>query len=97
MLDILTRNWWVYALRGVVAIIFGVLALALPGTTILALVLVFGVYALFDGVLAVVAAFRIRKVVDQWWVVLLEGLAGILVGIIALVYPNVAAAVLCCS
>lgn len=66
MLDILTRNWWVYALRGVVAIIFGVLALALPGTTILALVLVFGVYALFDGVLAVVAAFRIRKVVDQW-------------------------------
>lgn len=90
MYQSMAQSWWVYALRGVAAILFGVLALALPETTILALVLIFGIYALIDGVLAVIIAFRIRKVVDQWWVVLLEGLVGILVGIIALVYPNVA-------
>ena len=94
MVQSMAQSWWVYALRGVAAILFGVLAFISPGTTILALVIVFGIYAIIDGVLAVIAAFRIRKVVDQWWVVLLEGLAGILVGIIALVYPNVAAGAL---
>jgi uncharacterized membrane protein HdeD (DUF308 family) len=87
MLQSMARNWWLLALRGVAAIIFGVVAFISPAATVLALVLVFGIYAIIDGVLAIFAAFQMRAVVDQWWVVLLEGLAGILVGIIALVYP----------
>lgn len=94
MLKSIAHSWWLYALRGVAAIIFGVLALTRPGATVLALVLVFGFYAIADGVLAIVAAFQMRQLAKDWWVVLLEGLAGILVGIIALVYPSVTAVAL---
>lgn len=94
MLKSIAHSWWLYALRGVAAIIFGVLALTRPGATVLALVLVFGFYAIADGVLAIVAAFQMRELAKDWWVVLLEGLAGILVGIIALVYPSVTAVAL---
>ncbi len=94
MLKSIANSWWLYALRGVAAIIFGVLALTRPGATVLALVLVFGFYAIADGVLAIVAAFQMRELAKDWWVVLLEGLAGILVGIIALVYPSVTAVAL---
>jgi uncharacterized membrane protein HdeD (DUF308 family) len=52
------RHWWAFALRGVVAILFGVLAFALPGVTLTVLVLFWGAFALVDGVLALVAAFR---------------------------------------
>jgi uncharacterized membrane protein HdeD (DUF308 family) len=89
MLQSLNQSWWLYLLRGIAAIIFGVLAFISPSATLLALVLVFGIYAFVDGVLAVIASFRMREVVNQWWVVLLEGLAGIIVGVIALVYPQV--------
>ncbi len=91
MRQFLSQSWWLYLLRGIAAIIFGVLAFIAPGATILALVLVFGIYALVDGVLAVIAAFRMREVVNQWWVVLLEGLVGIIAGVIALVYPQITA------
>ncbi len=94
MLQTMARSWWLFVLRGVAAIIFGVLAFISPGATILALVLVFGVYAVVDGVLAVIASFQIREAVPQWWVVLLEGLAGVVVGIVALVYPQVTAGAL---
>ena len=87
MLQSMARSWWVWLLRGIAAIVFGIIAFVSPAATVLALVLVFGVYAIFDGVLALFSAIQIRKVARHWWVVLLEGLAGILVGIIALVYP----------
>jgi uncharacterized membrane protein HdeD (DUF308 family) len=86
MLQSLAQSWWLYALRGIAAVIFGVLALASPGTTLLALVLVFAFYAIADGVLAVIVAFQMQNAVNRW-VVLLEGLAGIVIGIVALVYP----------
>ncbi len=60
----------------------------------MALVLVFGIYAIADGVLAIIAAFEMRELAKHWWVILLEGLAGILAGIIALVYPSVTAVAL---
>ena len=83
MLHSIARNWWLIALRGVAAIVFGVLCFVSPATTIYALIIVFGIYAIVDGVLAVIVSFQIREVDNQWWVVLLEGLAGILVGILA--------------
>ena len=94
MLQSMARSWWVWLLRGVAAILFGIIAFVSPAATALALVIVFGIYAIFDGVLAVVTAFQIREVARHWWVVLLEGLAGILFGIIALVYPIVTAGAL---
>jgi uncharacterized membrane protein HdeD (DUF308 family) len=94
MLQSIAQSWWLYALRGVAAIIFGVLAFVSPGSTLLALVLVFGIYAVVDGVLAVISSFQIREVSNRWWVVLLEGLAGVIVGIVAILYPSLTAGVL---
>jgi hypothetical protein len=76
MLDILERNWWTFAVRGVVAVIFGLLALIWPAQTLVILVLLFGAYAFLDGVFAIVtgiASIRLRR----WWAVLLEGIAGV--------------------
>lgn len=54
MLDTVARNWWAFILRGVFAILFGILAFVVPGITLQALVFVFGFYALLDGIFAVV-------------------------------------------
>jgi len=94
MLQSMARSWWVWLLRGIAAIVFGIIAFVSPAATLLALVIVFGIYAIFDGVLAVVTAFQIREDAKHWWVVLLEGVAGILFGIIALVYPLITAGAL---
>ncbi|NIQ57357.1 MAG: HdeD family acid-resistance protein, partial [Gemmatimonadetes bacterium] len=79
----LTRNWWAVVLRGVLAIIFGLFALFLPGITLTALVLLFGAYALVDGVFAIVSAIR-GQAGRSWWELAIEGIAGIAAGVIAL-------------
>lgn len=94
MLTQLTRNWWAVALRGVIAILFGVIALAWPGLTLEILVLFFGAYALVDGIFAMIAAFTNRSGHDKWWVLLLEGLVGIAAGIITFFRPGLATLVL---
>ncbi len=86
----LTRNWWAVVLRGVVAIIFGLFALFLPGITLTALVLLFGAYALVDGVFAIVSAIR-GQAGRSWWELAIEGIAGIAAGVIALVWPGITA------
>ena len=91
--DTLSGNWWVIALRGVAAILFGILTLMSPGISLAALVLLFGAYALVDGVLAIVAAFRHRSA-DRWWVLALAGVAGIAAGIITFLMPSITALVL---
>jgi uncharacterized membrane protein HdeD (DUF308 family) len=94
MLETLSRRWWTVALRGVAAILFGVLALVWPGVTVLALVVVFGAYALVDGGFTLVAAFgdrdggRTRG--SRAWL-FARGVAGILTGIIAVVWPGITA------
>jgi len=88
-------NWWLLLVRGIVAILFGLLAFAWPGLTFLTLVLFWGAFTAVDGVVAMIAAFSGRgsRVAPRWWLVL-GGLAGIAVGAIALVWPMVAANVL---
>ncbi|GAA4607302.1 HdeD family acid-resistance protein [Actinoplanes octamycinicus] len=94
MLETLSRHWWAVALRGVAGILFGVLALAWPGITVFALMIVFGAYALVDGSFTVVAALgdrdggRTRG--SRAWL-LARGIAGILTGIIAIVWPGITA------
>ena len=94
MLTQLTRNWWAVALRGVVAIFYGVIALVWPGLTLEILVLLFGAYALVDGVFAIIASFTHRTGHDRWWVLFLEGLVGIAAGIITVLRPGLATLVL---
>jgi uncharacterized membrane protein HdeD (DUF308 family) len=92
--DTLSGNWWAVALRGLAALLFGILTLMSPGISLAALVLLFGAYALVDGVLAIVAAFRHRRAGEKWWVVALGGIAGIAAGIITLLVPAITALVL---
>jgi uncharacterized membrane protein HdeD (DUF308 family) len=81
----LTR--WLIGLRGVLAIIFGVLAFIWPGLTALVLVFMFGIYAVFDGVLTLASAFRARASNPRWWLGVLEGIVSIAAGLIAFIWP----------
>ena len=91
--DTLTANWWVVVIRGVAAVVFGILTFMWPGLTLAALVVLFGAYALCDGVFAVVLAVR-RRTGERWWMLLLAGIAGIVVGLIALTMPGITAVAL---
>ncbi len=90
MLGLMTRNWWAVALRGVVAVAFGIMAILWPGLTLATLILLFGAYMLVDGLFAVVAGVAsVGK--DRWWLQLLEGLAGIVIGVLTLIWPGLTA------
>jgi uncharacterized membrane protein HdeD (DUF308 family) len=91
MLHTLAQNWWALALRGLAAVVFGLLTFFLPGITLLTLVLLFGAYALVDGVFNVIAFFRLMS---HHWALLIEGLAGIIAGILTFVWPQITAVVL---
>jgi uncharacterized membrane protein HdeD (DUF308 family) len=89
MAIVLATNWWALALRGVLAILFAVVTFLWPGITLEVLVLVFGVYAFVDGVLAIIAAVRAVKGHRRWGALLLEGIVGILAGICAWLIPGI--------
>jgi uncharacterized membrane protein HdeD (DUF308 family) len=91
MLRTLAQNWWAIVLRGVVAVLFGLAAFAWPGLTLAVLVLLFGAYALVEGVLAVLWAVANRSAGAFPWGVLLAGLAGIAFGVITLLSPGLTA------
>jgi len=94
MLHALAKSWWLVLLRGIAAIIFGVLAFVWPGLTLLTLVLFYGAYALVDGVLSLIAAFTgAAKPVPTWWLVVV-GLLGIAAGLITFFYPGITALIL---
>lgn len=90
MSTVLARNWWLVALRGVCAILFGLIALIAPGVTILTLVLFFSAYMLVDGIFAIAGAVRAAGRHERWGWLLLEGLLDILVGIAAFLVPAAA-------
>jgi len=89
--SLLRRNWWLMLLRGLVAIGFGVLVFAKPQISLLALVYLFGVFVLVDGILGVSVAVHARNELDSWGVLLLWGLLGIGVGVLAFVRPDITA------
>src|SRR4051795_4442478 len=94
MLHALAKSWWLVLLRGMAGILFGVLAFAWPGLTLVTLVLFYGAYALVDGVIALVAAFTGgAKPVPTWWLVVV-GLLGIGAGIATFVMPGITAILL---
>jgi uncharacterized membrane protein HdeD (DUF308 family) len=90
----LARNWWLVALRGVIGILFGIGAFMWPDATLAALVIVFGAYVFVDGIFAVVAGIGMRRQLSLWWLVLLEGVAGIILGLLTFRSPDTTALVL---
>jgi uncharacterized membrane protein HdeD (DUF308 family) len=90
----LSRNWWLLALRGVAGILFGIAAFVWPESALTALVLVFGAYVFVDGIFAVAAGIGMRRQLSLWWLVLLEGVAGIILGLLTFRSPDITALVL---
>lgn len=91
MKELLMRSWWMLALRGTIAVVFGILALLWPGLTLLLLVAMFAAYAVLGGAVSVVAAVKNRKSDNGWWLILLLGLISIVAGVIAIFYPALTA------
>jgi uncharacterized membrane protein HdeD (DUF308 family) len=81
--------WWLVLLRGVFAILFGLIALFTPGTALLALVYVFGAYAILDGVTAIVAGIRHRGAESHWVWHIVQGVVSVVAGVVAFVWPGV--------
>jgi uncharacterized membrane protein HdeD (DUF308 family) len=90
MLEILTRNWWALALRGIAAILLGMLTILWPGITLPLLVLFFAAYLLVDGVFAIIAGVRAAQQHERWSLLVVEGALDLLVGGIAFIWPNIA-------
>ena len=89
MLETVARHWWLVMLRGILAIVLGALALSVPGVTAFALALIFGAYALIDGIVAVAGAIRMSRTGGNWGWLLAEGVLGVLFGIAALAFPGI--------
>lgn len=94
MLPAETGHWWALALRGGVAILFGIAAFLRPDIALEALILLFGAYALVDGVFAIVGVFTGTRMGTPRWLLFLEGVVGILVGLIAFIFPGLTAVAL---
>lgn len=92
-LDALSRNWWLILLRGILAVIFGVLTFVWPGLTLVTLVIFYGVFALMDGIFALVAAVTKGAPAPRWWLALV-GVLGIAAGVVTLMWPGITGIVL---
>lgn len=90
--DLLSRYWWLLLIRGVLAVLFGIAAFAWPGMTLATLVIIFAAYAFSDGVFEVVHALSHRKEIEHWVLLLLEGVLGIVIGILTFAAPVLATA-----
>jgi len=94
ILRVLSENWWLLLLRGICAVVFGILAFVWPGLSLLTLVILFGVYALLDGFFALIAAVLGRHQSTPLWWLIVAGLVSVAAGIVTFAYPQVTALVL---
>jgi uncharacterized membrane protein HdeD (DUF308 family) len=87
----LATNWWSPVIRGLVAILLGIITLTWPGITLGALVLLFGAYALIDGIFSIAGAWRASKAHERWGFLIFEGIAGIIAAVVTFVLPAITA------
>ena len=87
--SLLKQIWWVVLLRGILAVLFGVVALVWPGITVWALVVVFAAYAIIDGIVLVVQSIRDKPEGWGWWLAM--GVVSVLAGLVALFWPGITA------
>src|SRR5579884_2099155 len=91
MMTVLTRNWWMLAIRGLAALIFGLLAILWPGITLATLVLFYGAYVFVDGIFAVIAAINRAEHRSSWVPLLLLGVVSIVAGLLSFFWPGITA------
>jgi len=91
MLAALARNWWATLIRGIAAVIFGLLAFFWPGATGFALVILFGAYALVDGIFALIGAIRAAESHERWIALAVEGIIGLIIAAITFFTPGITA------
>jgi uncharacterized membrane protein HdeD (DUF308 family) len=87
--ELLARHWWAVGLRGILAIIFGLICLLTPGIAVGAFVIVFAAYMFVDGVFAVISGIRAARSGEQWGLLILEGIVDLAAGILAVVWPAI--------
>ena len=92
-LHALAKNWWLLLLRGIAGILFGILAFAWPGITLLSLVILYGFYALVDGLFAILAAIKGGNIESRWWLILI-GILGVAAGLVTFFWTGITALVL---
>lgn len=90
--DAVRHHWWLFLLRGVVAIVFGALALLWPSATLVLLTAFIAAYALVDGIVALRYAFLLRPTFDRWWALLIQGLISVVFGVLAFINPALSVA-----
>lgn len=86
--------WWMILIRGIFGVIFGIIALVWPGITVVALVFLFGIYSIADGLITIVRAIRDREHLSSWGWWVFTGVVSVGAGIVALVWPGITALVL---
>lgn len=91
MFVILAHNWWMLLLRGLLALVFGLLCVAYPGVTLTVMKIMFGAYALLDGILALASSIYTAKGRPRWRSTLLEGAAGSFLGLLILIWTDITA------
>ena len=91
MIETLKRHWWVPVIRGIAAIVFGVIAFVYPGLTVATLVLFFGAWVLIDGLFRVVGAIGHRASDPDWGWHIVIGIVGIIVGLLTFHAPQITA------
>lgn len=89
MNDMLANNWWAVALRGIVAILFGIAAFAMPAVTMLSLVVVFAAFSFVDGVFGIIMSVRGARKGERWIWLLLSGILGIVASAVAVLWPGI--------
>jgi uncharacterized membrane protein HdeD (DUF308 family) len=87
MNELLSKSWWMLALRGAVALLFGVLALVWPSVTLLWLVALFSAFAIVGGMVSIIGAVKNRKSDEEWWLILVLGIVSVTAGVIAIFHP----------
>src|ERR1041384_3324738 len=91
MIETLKRHWWVPVIRGIAAIVFGVIAFVYPGITIATLVLFFGAWVLIDGIFRVIGAIGHRASDSDWGWHIVIGIVGIIIGLLTFHAPQITA------
>ncbi len=94
MINYLQRSWWIFLLRGISAIVLGIMAFAWPALTLAVLVMMFGAYMLVDGIFGLIDAVRYRDRLKRVWPLVLDSLLGIVVGLLTLFWPGATAVAL---
>lgn len=90
-METLSLNWWAVVLRGLWAVLFGIVLLVWPGISLVVLVLIFGAFAIVDGIFSLISAFRRSRADERWGPLVFVGITGILAGLAAWFWPGITA------